>query len=140
MINSALVSAQNRKRYYWTNIPVHQPQDKHIYLKDVIPNAVNGAAYRNQKQIDGTLKAMTNIRKDNKSNCLIAYMANKNCCVQMDDGSIRPLTADEFEILQTLPAGYTKCLSDSKRKSVIALGWTVDVITHIFSFIEVETN
>lgn len=133
MINSALVSAQNRKRMYWTNIPnVTQPIDKHILLQDVIEGAVTGAAFRNQKQKDGNLKACTNIRKDNKSNCLLAYMANKNCCVQMKDGSIRPLTANEFEILQTLPQGYTQCLSESKRKSVIGLGWTVDVIAHIF--------
>ena len=133
MINSVLVSAQNRKRCYWTNIPnVTQPQDKGILLGDVISGAVNGAAYRNQVQKDGTLKACTNIRKDGKANCLIAYMANKNCCVQMNDGSIRPLTGEEFEILQTLPVGYTSCLSESKRKSVIGLGWTVDVIAHIF--------
>ena len=37
MINSALLSAQQRKRYYWTNIPgVIQPEDKEIFLKDVI--------------------------------------------------------------------------------------------------------
>lgn len=36
-INSALVSAQNRTRYYWTNIPgVEQPEDKGIMLKDII--------------------------------------------------------------------------------------------------------
>ena len=36
MINSALVSAQQRKRYYWTNWHVEQPQDKGILLKDVL--------------------------------------------------------------------------------------------------------
>jgi site-specific DNA-cytosine methylase len=36
-INSALVSAQTRKRLYWTNIPnVGQPKDKGIVLKDII--------------------------------------------------------------------------------------------------------
>lgn len=36
-INSALVSAQNRKRLYWTNIPnVTVPQDKGILLKDIV--------------------------------------------------------------------------------------------------------
>lgn len=41
-INSALVSAQNRKRLYWTNIPnVTQPEDKHIYLDDIVkPDAL----------------------------------------------------------------------------------------------------
>ena len=37
MINSSLVSAQNRKRLYWTNIPgVKQPEDRGILLKDIL--------------------------------------------------------------------------------------------------------
>lgn len=37
MINASLVSAQNRKRLFWTNIPgVTQPDDKGIYLKDIL--------------------------------------------------------------------------------------------------------
>ena len=41
MINSALVSAQTRKRCYWTNIPnVTQPTDKGILLADIIGNAI----------------------------------------------------------------------------------------------------
>lgn len=36
-INSVLVSAQNRKRLYWTNIPgIEQPKDKYVYLKDIL--------------------------------------------------------------------------------------------------------
>ena len=35
-INSALVSAQNRLRMYWTNFEVTQPDDKGILLKDII--------------------------------------------------------------------------------------------------------
>ena len=38
LINSALVSAQNRNRYYWTNFPVSQPDDKGIVLADIIEN------------------------------------------------------------------------------------------------------
>ena len=41
MINSALVSVQQRKRCYWTNIPgITQHADKGIFLKDIIDNAV----------------------------------------------------------------------------------------------------
>jgi len=41
-INSALVSAQNRKRLYWTNIPgVTQPEDKDIMLKDIVHENVD---------------------------------------------------------------------------------------------------
>lgn len=40
-INSALVSAQNRKRLYWTNVPgVVQPENREIFLKDVVLNDV----------------------------------------------------------------------------------------------------
>ena len=39
-INSALVSAQNRVRLYWTNWDVPQPEDKHIYLADIIEEGV----------------------------------------------------------------------------------------------------
>ena len=40
LINSALVSAQQRKRLYWTNIPnITQPEDKGIVLKDILENS-----------------------------------------------------------------------------------------------------
>lgn len=41
MINSALVSAQQRKRCYWTNIPnITQPKDKRILLKDILESGI----------------------------------------------------------------------------------------------------
>ncbi len=40
LINSALVSAQNRNRYYWTSFKVEQPEDKGILLKDIIESGV----------------------------------------------------------------------------------------------------
>ena len=63
-INSALVSAQNRKRLYWTNIPgVTQSQDKGILLKDIVHEG-NGISVQNQgKQINGIQE---------KSHCLLA--------------------------------------------------------------------
>ena len=36
LIDSALVSAQSRKRLYWANFPIFQPKDRQIYLKDII--------------------------------------------------------------------------------------------------------
>lgn len=56
MINSALVSAQTRKRCYWTNIPgVTQPMDKGIMLADIIDNAVawTGKSYCLTANYDG---------------------------------------------------------------------------------------
>lgn len=41
LINSALVSAQNRQRYYWTNFEVTQPEDKGILLKDILEHPMD---------------------------------------------------------------------------------------------------
>lgn len=42
-INSALVSAQNRVRYYWTNIEnIEQPEDKKILVKDILEDSQDG--------------------------------------------------------------------------------------------------
>ena len=39
-INSSNLSAQNRQRLYWTNIPVSQPEDKGIKLKDILEDGL----------------------------------------------------------------------------------------------------
>lgn len=47
-INSSLVSAQNRKRLYWTNIPnIIQPKDKGILLKDIVLDDVEPIVLHN---------------------------------------------------------------------------------------------
>lgn len=55
LINSALVSAQNRQRYYWTNFGVTQPEDKGILLKDILEDGANayGCAIRGRYIVDG---------------------------------------------------------------------------------------
>jgi len=46
LINSALLSAQSRKRLYWTNITgVTQPEDRGIFLKDIL---VSGVPYQDK--------------------------------------------------------------------------------------------
>lgn len=44
LINSSLVSAQNRQRYYWCNWNIQQPYDKKILLKDIIEE-INDQSY-----------------------------------------------------------------------------------------------
>jgi DNA (cytosine-5)-methyltransferase 3A len=52
-INSALVSAQNRKRLYWTNIEgVQQPKDEGIFLKDVLEFEVDEKYYLSDKMLN----------------------------------------------------------------------------------------
>jgi DNA (cytosine-5)-methyltransferase 1 len=66
MINSSLVSAQNRKRLYWTNIGlesnglfgdlksiIQQPEDKGILLKDILEDEVDEKYFLSEKIIEG---------------------------------------------------------------------------------------
>lgn len=56
-INSALLSAQNRKRLYWTNIPdVKQPKDKGVLLKDILEDVVDDKYYLNDIQIERAIE------------------------------------------------------------------------------------
>jgi DNA (cytosine-5)-methyltransferase 3A len=67
-VNSALVSAQNRKRIYWTNIGmvsgglfgelesiITQPKDKGILLKDILESEVDEKYYLSEKAVTGIL-------------------------------------------------------------------------------------
>lgn len=51
---------------------------------------------------------------------------------------IRRLTPTECERLQTVPDGYTSCVSDTQRYRMLGNGWTVDVIAHFFVFLKGE--
>ena len=50
--------------------------------------------------------------------------------------NIRKLNLTEIERLQNLPDGYTNLpdISEQKRTEMIGNGWTVDIISHIFSY------
>ena len=50
------------------------------------------------------------------------------------------LSPNHCEKLQTVPVDYTKGVSERQRFRMLGNGWTVDVIAHIFSFINNETK
>jgi DNA (cytosine-5)-methyltransferase 3A len=138
-INSALVSAQNRKRLYWTNIPnVSLPQDKNIMLYDVID--FNNESFRPvgnwvyKKWGDKIKIDMLHDVKSPKSHTLttngthsMAYYLNE------DHTQYCNLTIRDWEKLQTLPDGYCDNAPVTKgaKYKGIGNGWTVDVIVHI---------
>ena len=67
MINSALVSAQQRNRYYWTNWHVEQPQDKGILLKDILESGTGCTVEHCAQKICNTPdKANTLMARDYK--------------------------------------------------------------------------
>jgi len=53
-INSSLVSAQNRKRLYWTNIPFKYPTDKGILMRDILqdPSEIPPEHYHSMKAVE----------------------------------------------------------------------------------------
>jgi len=65
-----------------------------------------------------------------------ALMSQMNCGSHaISHGeSIRRLTPTECERLQTVPDGYTDCVSDTQRYRMLGNGFTIDVIAHIISF------
>lgn len=163
MINSNLVSAQNRVRFYWTNIPnLKIPDNKNILLKDILENEneIVGARrgrYLVNDIIQGKLtKQYLEIRNDEKSNCLTTVqkdnivIRDKSKCVRsggrgsydrhewdsVDKNHTRKLTILECERLQTLPDDYTSAVSNTQRYKMIGNGWTVDVIAHILKNIK----
>ena len=128
-INSSLLSAQNRERLYWTNIPVTIPTDRNIMLKDIVgeydgiwvyPRGYNKGGVQSYKGKSPTIT--TSSWEHN-------FFISKN-------GEKFPFTVEICEKLQTLPIGYTSVLSKSKAIKHIGNGWTVDVISHILSYIE----
>lgn len=65
LINSALVSAQSRKRLYWTNIPnVTQPVDKGIMFKDIVESGIPITVSKQGNQLD--------IGNNEKAGCIMA--------------------------------------------------------------------
>ena len=70
----------------------------------------------------------------NKCNALMAGNAEYGVIDQKL--SWRKLTPIECERLQTVDDNYTDCVSNSQRYKMLGNGWTVDVITHIFSYLD----
>jgi len=145
-INSSLVSAQNRERLYWTNIPVNGlPKDRQITISDIVgkrteekSNAVivvnniypkkgqNGNVYA-LKGKSKTLSAGVGITGNGIGSSNAPKIEWNN------EQGWRRLTATECERLQTVPDNYTTIVSDTQRYKMLGNGWTVDVIAFILS-------
>ena len=155
MINSSMVSAQLRKRCYWTNIPnVIQPEDRNILLKDIIESGIvdrdkslcmtsryagyQGTQsylcrrYLGKKINQGVFRDFKSMDTAKKLWGEDPYFDKENSSEYNEENwLIRRLTPVEAERLQTLPDNYTEGVPDSQRYKCIGNGWTVDVISHI---------
>ena len=76
-INSSLVSAQNRKRIYWTNINnsnIPQPKDKGLFLRDILEDEVDKHFFLSEKALKGI--ALHKERNKEKKNGFDADIRN----------------------------------------------------------------
>lgn len=158
MINSALVSAQERKRLYWTNIQgIKQPEDRNIYLCDVVnfksgiplkENIIDEIRKYTKRDFDVSIDKNGNIRphrKDKRKSGIseIGTLRNPNCKsvtiikshapkTYKSPFEIYELNRNECEQLQNVPMNYTIPVSEKQAKDLLGDGWTVEVIKHIF--------
>ena len=154
-INSNLVSAQDRDRYYWTNIKVdYLPNDKNIVLKDIMLNTEEVEDkywYKQDFDFHGLDKKVCATLHINGHDILKrVYNPNFKCATLTactggnkqkkvyQDNRCRKLTPLEDERLQTVPEKYTEGVSMTNRYNMLGDGWTVDVISHILSFLPNE--
>lgn len=153
LINSSLVSAQNRKRLYWTNIPVLcQPSDLNINIKDIIENIPFNYEKDKYRYIPrdpkkeslcihiGTacfkggdkLKRVYHINGKAPTLTTISGGCQQKKISNTDLTRWRELSPIEYERLQTVPDNYTSGVKNTARYTMLGNGWTVDVIAHIF--------
>lgn len=136
-INSKLVSAALRDRYYWTNIKgITQPEDKGITLQSILTSG-----YTDRQKARALLVSDSRPLVD-KQKMLHRYKKFTTIVWEEkgNDDSIRYLNQTELERCQTVPEGYTKCLTRNEAADVLGDAFTVDVIAHIFSFINTQQN
>lgn len=130
-INSELVCGALRDRLYWTNIPnITAPKNRNITLQDVLTSG-----YTDRKKARALLVSDSRPLADKARMLHRYYKTGFTTIVWEEKGnndSIRYLNQTELERLQTVPEGYTKCLTRNEAANVLGDGWTIDVIAHMF--------
>ena len=160
LINSALVSAQNRNRYYWTSFEVEQPEDRLIVLNDIIEvpcHDENSSGWHKwweinkDFQIKKSYSAICNDGSRDKAITLTArqyaswngnFILVRSPCKfigmkRIDSDVYRKLTVRENMRLQTVPEHHIDTLlsagiSNTQLYKMCGNGWTMEVIRHIF--------
>lgn len=150
LINSILMSYQNRPRMYWTNIPnVVPPEDRKIDFQDFrergrekeLPYKVKRTPSRERMWNNGLGRtsggACSNVTNSKHIGCITRKQDRfpNSGLIEFED-FCRYLTRNELELGQTLPLGYTDHLTYRQMQDVVGDGWTVDVIAHIFQFMK----
>lgn len=143
MINSTLVSAQKRKRYYFCNWPLVQPKDKGITMDNIVAwskstrykDKNTGKVYSNPGPDRISYKEEREVR-NGKANTLVCGEGCKgqSTCNYIEDseGNKRLLTPEECEMLQGMPKGLTKSVPKSQRYKICGNAVQRETVVHIF--------
>lgn len=150
-LNAKDFSAQNRARYFWTNIPVKQPKESSsLVIEDILEQVVDEKYYYSgfpveikdvTKNVIGTIGVaghdiLKRIYNRNSKSATVTTCAGGNTQHKIiHNARVRKLTPVEYERLQGIPDNYTKGISDSQRYKCCGNAFNVDVIAHILSFI-----
>lgn len=132
-INASRVSAQNRKRLFWTNIDTNiigychipQPEDRRISICSILESGKTESnksyALSSTYHKSGTSEAGQKYSAERKQRTLVTEQS----------GKVRKLTPVECERLQCLPDEYTKGISNTRRYHCIGNRFNVEVIRHL---------
>lgn len=154
LIDSNRFVAQDRPRYYWTNIPFERvlPPVSPACLQEIMEHDVPEKYFYDYPLVglDMSKKVCAEMKYNNlqmhrriynpafKVGCLTAVCGGNQQRKVLDGGRARKLTPMEYERLQGLPDGYTAGCCDGARYKAIGNGWTVDVIAYILSGLKRE--
>lgn len=121
LINSALVSAQNRQRYYWTNIKeVKQPKDKNLFLKDILQNNVENKYNISEKLIKGFINKQQ--RRENHGFNKFNIRTKEDKCLTLTARYFKCSLSDPYIFLNEEKSKYLlqlASLNNQTRKQVV---------------------
>ena len=153
LINSNRFSAQDRERYYWTNIPIASiPESNSLVLKDIMEADVDEKYFykKDFEILDMNKKVCAELKVNSMEMNRRIYNPKFKCatltCINggyhekkvLDNGRPRKLTEIEYERLQGVPDNFTNVLvndrkiSYTKRCSLMGNAWNEPTIEHIF--------
>lgn len=122
MINSALVSAQQRKRCYWTNIPnVSQPADKGILLKDILESGLpwQDKSYCMTASYDGAVLWNTLQRSQRSMIAEPVGVAQRGRYIQSGKRTAKTGGGTE-QFIEARKDGKSNCLTTVQKDSMVA--------------------
>lgn len=134
-INSALVSAQNRRRIYWTDIhdDIPQPEDRGILLRDILEEEVDEKYFLSDKMIE-CLKGR--VKTDNDPIC-VAMRGRESACLTPRRTEYGKQIRKEYEAgivkeqrkniqqLEPREDGKTNCLTTVQKDNLIIVSGTI---------------